>query len=114
MPRPMRVRVLDEPGLSRSSFKRVMFSQSLSLLAVDDADEVRKLGDHATHFRGVLEGRLPADLVEAQSDQRCALVLLAADRAPDLLDGDGLIGHWCSPEAGGQASAAASPRRACN
>ena len=33
---------------------------------------------------------LAADLVEAEADQRRALVVLAADRAADLLDRDGL------------------------
>src|SRR5690606_29141419 len=97
IPRPTRVRSLVEPGLSRSSFKRVICAV-LFLLFADDADEVRQLVDHAAHFRGVLEGRLLAHLVEPETDKGRALILRTADRGADLLNGDGLVGHGRSPE----------------
>src|ERR1700735_1360205 len=43
MPRPTRMRAFDDPGLSLISFSFM----AASLLAVDDAHEMRDLGDHA-------------------------------------------------------------------
>jgi hypothetical protein len=44
-----------------------------SLLAVDDAHEMRDLGDHAAIGGRVGEARPPPDLVEAQAPERIAL-----------------------------------------
>src|SRR3546814_18074485 len=49
-----------------------------------DAPQVLHLLDHATHRGGVLELALAVQLVQAEADQRCPLVLPASDRAADL------------------------------
>src|SRR5581483_6733211 len=81
------------------------------LLAVHDAHEVRNLRDHAARRRRVRQFGHAADLVQAQADQRRALIVLAADRAAGLLDLD-LRGH----DFASYSLASASPpsrRRAC-
>src|SRR5690606_32453550 len=95
IPRPIRTRTLLAPGLSRSSFKRVMFVTSL---LADDADEMRDLVDHAAHFGRINQLTLLVHLVEPEPDQGRALALLTADRRTDLLDDDGLgFSHCTSP-----------------
>ena len=49
MPRPTRVRGFDDPGLSLTSLSFM----AASLLAVDDAHEMRDLGDHSAIGRSV-------------------------------------------------------------
>src|SRR5690348_265888 len=46
------------------------------------------LGDHAAYRRGVFKNPRAMTLVEAETDQRQALVVLAADWAADLRDRD--------------------------
>src|SRR5262249_37112197 len=50
------------------------------------------LGQHAAGLRRIRQLRDAPDPVEAQSDQRLALGVMAADRAADLLDFDRLVG----------------------
>ena len=52
---------------------------------------MRHLGDHAARRRIVLHFLHAADLVQPKPDQRRALAAVAADRAADLLDLDGLL-----------------------
>src|SRR5919107_2412093 len=85
MPRPTRMRFLVAPSLSRISLSFM----TLSSLPVDNAHEVLDLLDHAAHRRGVGKRRGPMELVELQADQRLALLGVATDRGPDLLNGDG-------------------------
>src|SRR5919107_1546828 len=85
IPRPTRMRFLVEPSLSRISLSFMTFSS----LPVDNAHEVLDLFDHAAHRRGVGKRRGPMKLVELQADQRLALLGVATDRRPDLLNGDG-------------------------
>src|ERR687890_698881 len=85
IPRPTRMRFLVEPSLSRISLSFM----TLSSLLVDNAHEVLDLFDHAAHRRGVGKRRGPMELVELQADQRLALLGVATDRGPDLLNGDG-------------------------
>src|SRR3978361_1831175 len=42
----------------------------ISLLLVDDANEMLNLGNHAANRRGVLQLGNPADIVEREADQR--------------------------------------------
>ena len=80
------------PSLSLMSLSFIDGSSSLRVaVVVDDAHEVLHLGDHAANGRRVLQGRAAVELVEAEADQRRALAGFAADRAADLLDGDGLV-----------------------
>src|SRR6185437_7177368 len=98
MPRPTRVRFLLEPGLSRSSFRRVIIEVLFSpALFADDANEVRNLVDHAAHFRRVLERRALAHLIEPEADKRSPLVRRTAGGAGDLLDGYCLVSHLSAP-----------------
>src|SRR5204863_7703644 len=60
---------------------------------VNDAHEVVDLVDHAAHRRTVLQRGTAMQLVQPQPDQGLALVETPADRAADLLDDDGLVGH---------------------
>src|SRR4051794_30055128 len=64
---------------------------------LDDAHEMRDLLDHATIGGSVLDGRLPADLVQAEALQGRALIAGAADAAAGLDDGDGGVGHLAPP-----------------
>src|SRR5579863_1885899 len=83
MPRPMRMRSLEAPGLSLIS---------LSFIALPslrfNADKMLDLRDHATHGRRIIESRLAADLVQSKTDERRALCCRAADRAAGLHDGN--------------------------
>src|SRR5262245_58424702 len=94
MPRPMRTRTLRDPGLSLSSLSRIEVRRSrcltLSSLVVDHPHEVADLGDHAAHGGRILGRAPPAQLVEAEADQRLLLDLGPADGAADLLDRYGL------------------------
>src|SRR6202030_4689190 len=49
MPRPTRMRAFDDPGLSRISLSFM----AASILAVDDAHEMRDFGDHSAIGRSV-------------------------------------------------------------
>jgi hypothetical protein len=49
MPRPTRMRAFDDPGLSLTSLSFM----AASLLAVDDAHEMRDFGDHSAIGRSV-------------------------------------------------------------
>src|SRR5690349_5465297 len=64
---------------------------------------MRDFRDHPAHGRGVFEGLAAADLVETEADKRRALVARAANGAPDLLDGDRLLGvsHGSGPPVSG-------------
>src|SRR5277367_3667734 len=93
MPRPTRMRDFDDPGLSLISLSFM----AASLLAVDDAHEMRDLGDHAAIGGRVGEARLAPDPVEAQALERRALRTGTAGRAAGLLQGNGLVGtHRCA------------------
>src|SRR5919107_4508184 len=88
IPRPMRMRALVAPSLSRIS-ESFMTPSSLPVRGVVlDAHEVLDLLDHAAHRRGVGQGRGAADLVQAEPDEGLALLGLAADRRAGLLDRD--------------------------
>src|SRR5919112_6599531 len=90
IPRPMRMRALVAPSLSRIS-ESFMTPSSLPVRGVVlDAHEVLDLLDHAAHRRGVGQGRGAVQLVELEPDQRLALLGVAADRRADLLDLQGL------------------------
>src|SRR5271156_3071391 len=81
MPRPTRIRAFVAPSLSLMPLSFM----ARSLLPVDDADEVRDLGDHAANGGRVEDARAPPDLVEAEALQRRALILRPTDGAADLL-----------------------------
>src|SRR5690606_31636832 len=55
--------------------------------------QVADFGDHAAHGRRIFQFAHAVHLVEAQPDQRLALVRLAADGAADLLHLEGFLGH---------------------
>src|SRR6516165_7494175 len=84
MPRPMRARFLRAPSRSASSCNFIVCS--LCLLCLDDANQVLHLGEHSTNLRRVRDLRDPANAIEAQTDQRGSLGMMAADRAAHLLD----------------------------
>src|SRR3712207_3959278 len=86
IPRPTRIRFFEAPSLSRISLSFM----TLSSLPVDNAHEVLDLLDHAADRGRVFQGRSTVKLVELETDQRLALLGLAADRRADLLNGDGL------------------------
>src|ERR1700724_843281 len=69
MPRPTRIRAFAEPGLSLTSLSFM----ARSSLTVDDAHEMRDLGDHAAVGGRVGDVRTATDPVEAEALQRCAL-----------------------------------------
>src|SRR5258706_7367350 len=72
------------------------------------------LGDHTADRWAVLQRRAAVQLVQPEPDQGLALVETAADRAADLFDDDGLVGHGDAPQPSAAAAAAsASRRRAC-
>src|SRR5262245_44503982 len=100
MPRPTRLRTWRAPDLSEMLLS--FMASGPSCLApsrrFDDADEMSDLGNHAAHRRRILE-RCPAvELVQAETDQRRLLALVASRRAPDLLHRHCLLGlglHHC-------------------
>src|SRR5271154_6402075 len=102
MPRPTRMRALDDPGLSLISFSFM----AASLLAVDDAHEMRDLGDHAAIGGRVDEARLAPDPIEAEAPERRPLRAGPADGARGLLERYGLVGAHrpCSHESEASAS----------
>src|SRR5215831_15368355 len=71
-----------------------------------DAHQVVDLGDHAADRRRILEHAAAPHPVEAEALEGGALVLMAADRAGDLGDLQGLVGHHAL-----SFTSAASPRR---
>src|SRR3712207_2885604 len=107
MPRPIRMRALVAPALSRMS---VSFTAP-SLLPVDDAHEVLHLLDHAAHRRSVGQGRGAVELVELEAAQRLALLGIAAEGRADLLDRQGLTlgSHRDPPYASAPAASASEP-----
>src|SRR5947208_15224287 len=90
MPRPRRFLECVAPSLSRRSLSFIFVLLRFGSALVHDADEMLDGGDHAAHRRSVLQRALLVHLVEAEADQRRALLLRPADRRTDLLDGDGL------------------------
>src|SRR5688572_13533706 len=83
MPRPRRFLEWVAPSLSRRSLSFMTILLRSGLRLVHDADEVLHGSDHAAHRRSVLQRALAMHLVEAESDQRRALLLRPADRAAD-------------------------------
>src|SRR5271169_4000388 len=81
MPRPTRVRACEEPGLSVMPLSFMVF---MSSHAVNDAHEMRDLGDHAASGGRIEDGGAPADLVEAETDEGPALLGRAPDGATGL------------------------------
>src|SRR6185295_8917378 len=100
-PRPTRIRFLRAPGLSEISFSFILHSRPVrpdgragKPSGFHDLDEMADLRDHAAYRGRVLEVTLARDLVQAETDQRCALRSLPALRAFHLLHADGfLAGH---------------------
>src|SRR3546814_10734894 len=66
-------------------------------LALDDFHHVRKLADHAAHFRGVDQFDLAVHLAQAEAGQDRTLALGTTDRRTDLADLDLLVGHRLTP-----------------
>src|SRR5437773_8189805 len=100
MPRPRRFLECVAPSLSRRSLSFIFFLLRFRSGLVHDADEVLDGGDHAAHGRGVFQRAPLVHLVQAEADQRRALLFRPADRRTDLLDGDGLgsfLGHGQNP-----------------
>src|SRR3984885_1777525 len=110
MPRPTRMRAFDDPGLSLISLSFM----AASLLAVDDAHEMRALGDHAAIGGRVGEARLAPDPVEPEALERRALRAGPADGARGLLERYCFVGAHgaCSHES--EASASTPWRRDCS
>src|SRR5690606_19889216 len=70
-----------------------------SLLLADNADEMRKLVDHAAHFGRIDQLALFVHLVEPETDQSRALHLVTTDRRTDLLNNKSfLLSHDLSPD----------------
>src|SRR5262245_6071481 len=94
MPRPTRLRAWRAPDLSEMLLSFMAFGPSCPAPSrrFDDADEMGHLGDHAAHRRRVLERRPAVELVQAETDQRRLLALVAPRRAPDLLHRHCLLG----------------------
>src|ERR1700733_10445623 len=88
MPRPTRMRDFDDPGLSLISLSFM----AASLLAVDDAHQMRDFGDHAAIGGRVGEARPAPGLVEAKALESRALRAGSADGARNLLQRDVLVG----------------------
>src|SRR5580658_2527713 len=111
MPRPTRVRACEEPGLSVRSLSFMLSSQ-----AVNDAHEMRDLGDHAARGGRIEDGAAPANLVEAETDQGLALVDPAPDGADRLFERDhfGCRRHDGLPDHESDASASTPTRRDCS
>src|SRR5665213_1334769 len=63
-------------------------SPRYDLCCTDHLDHVGDLGDHAADLRVVVENGGAADAVEAQAHESGALILLAADGARGLANGD--------------------------
>src|SRR6476619_5772487 len=78
MPRPRRFLECVAPSLSLSSLSFMMFLLRSGSRLVDDADEVLHGRDHAAHRGVVLERAAATHLVEAEADQRGALLPRAA------------------------------------
>src|SRR4051812_32038419 len=71
---------------------------------------MRHLADHAPNFGGIFQFARLVHLVEAETDQRRALILLAADRRTGLRDLDGCHVSY-STTAAASASAVCEPPR---
>jgi hypothetical protein len=52
---------------------------------------VLNLSDHPSSRRRIGEITHPSDFVEAETDQRCTLIMVAPLRAADLFDLDGFL-----------------------
>src|SRR5580700_5596803 len=107
MPRPTRMRAFDDPGLSLTSLSFM----AASLLAVDDAHEMRDLGDHAAIGGRIGQARLTPDPVEPQALERRALRARPADGARGLLECNGLVGAHRTYSQESEASASTPWRR---
>src|SRR5579864_6441754 len=78
---------------------------------------MRHLGDHAARCRRILQLSDAADAIQAEADQRLALIVPAPDRATGLFDPDFLRGgHGRVPthSVAAAASPSVSRRRACS
>src|SRR6188474_1612425 len=91
----------------------VELHRRFSLLSIHHAHDVPHLVDHAARHRRVRQIARAADLVQAEPDQRCPLVVVAPHRAAGLsdFDGFGMAGHGASQSVA--ASLSAPCRRAC-
>src|SRR5690349_11874972 len=74
------------------------------------------LVDHAVRGRVIRQITRAADLVEPEPDQRGALVVVATQRAGDLLDLDGLLclSHGVLPQSADTSASPPSRRRDCS
>src|SRR3546814_5458422 len=75
----------------------VCSSDLSSTLALDDFHHVRKLADHAAHFRDVDQFDLAVHLAQAEAGQNSALFHGTTDRRADLANLDSLAGHGLTP-----------------
>src|SRR3712207_2398784 len=95
MPRPTRTRLLRAPWLSRISFSFIVVALAFAFVALVRSGLLRHrhhmlhLADHSADLRGIRQLDRLVHLVEAQPDQRLALVRRAADRGAGLGDLDG-------------------------
>src|SRR5690606_26766274 len=110
MPRPIRLRGRRAPSLSTISFSFIVYSPvpgpcrktrtqfrwsgSAGLI---DADQVPYLVDHAAYGGRILQLTRAVQPVQSQPDQGPPLVVLAADRTPDLRHPDGPVSHCFNP-----------------
>src|SRR3984957_11010380 len=107
MPRPTRMRGFDDPGLSLTSLSFM----AASLLAVDDAHEMRDLGDHSAIGGRVSDARLSPDLIEPKALQRIALRYGTANVACGLLKRNGFVGAHDSVSTHESGASASTPWR---
>src|ERR1700728_3701008 len=110
MPRPTRMRDFDDPGLSLISLSFM----AASLLPVNDAHQMRDLGDHAAIGGRVGEARPAPDLVKAQALERRALRARPADAARGLLERYCLVGAHRACPYESEASVSTPWRRDCS
>src|SRR5215203_873905 len=101
MPRPTRTRLLRAPGLSRSSLSFIVSALAFAFVAHDprrsranrllggfDAHKMRHLADLAENLGAFFDFDRAVHLVEAETDERRPLRLVAADRRAGLGDLD--------------------------
>src|SRR4029079_1670723 len=109
MPRPTRMRAFREPARSAISLSFMSCSSGF----VDDADEMGDLGDHPADRRRVGQCFAATNLVEAETDQRSALLGRTPDRAAGLLNDESLafvfLGHGDRPLCLGRFGIAVAP-----
>src|ERR687898_3062928 len=107
MPRPTRLPRLWAPGLSDSSLSLIVetsLHRGRSGSSLLEPDQMAYLVDHAAHRGSVFQLACPVQLVEAEPNKGLSLIVLAADRAADLRNLDGLfpLGHCLTPELRGR------------